>query len=131
MTYIQFAEKLAEQLGKIVVIVDMRKELAIVTTEARPVRAVHIGGIEALAFLALHIVKHEATLCRRIENHLGIVRNRLDGASEFIKAPAEKEYVFSIGRHIEVCRTFGVTLLHRQITAFKVKIPYEGALVGR
>ena len=68
--YVQFAQPFAQQLGKVIIIVDMGQEAAIGGGHLVPVHSVHIGIVESLLLLAVHVVEHVFAL--RSQVHLGI-----------------------------------------------------------
>ena len=68
--YVQFAQPFAQQLGKVIVIVDMGQEAAIGGGHLVPVHSVHRGVVESLLLLAVHVVEHVFAL--RSQIHLGI-----------------------------------------------------------
>mgnify|MGYP006913762995 CR=1 FL=1 len=53
--YVQFAQPFAQQLGKVIIIVDMGQEAAIGGGHLVPVHSVHIGIVESLLLLAVHV----------------------------------------------------------------------------
>ena len=76
MGYIQLAQPLTQQFGKIIVIVDMRKELTVSRTHLIPIHSVHIQVIEAFLLLLIYMVKHSFPFGSQIHLHLRLITNR-------------------------------------------------------
>ena len=76
MRHVQFAQNLAQKFGKIIVVVDVGEETAVVLHHYRPVNAVHPLVVEAGSLLHSHIVEHGLTLGSAVNLMSGI---RSDG----------------------------------------------------
>ena len=77
MRYVQLAQPFAQQFGKVVVIVYVRQELAVGGAHGIPVYTVHIGVVETLLLLFVHVVEHIFAFRRQIHFGLCLVSDRL------------------------------------------------------
>ena len=71
MAGVELAQNLAEQLGKVVTVVDIGQEAAIFLRVAVPVDAVDILVVELVLHQTLHVVEHIFAFCRSVERRFG------------------------------------------------------------
>ena len=67
MRDVEFAEELAEHFGKVLIVVNVREEGAVVVGELLPVHAVHILAVEAGFFLADDFLVHHLALADAVD----------------------------------------------------------------
>ena len=71
MRHVKLAEQLRQEIGEVVVVVDMGQELAVGFGHGFPVDTVHVFLIEASCFLLLYIVEHVFAFGLGVDFHCG------------------------------------------------------------
>ena len=104
MAGVELAQQLAEQLGKVVVVGNVRQEFAIVLGHGVPVDAVHVLVVETGTLLALNVVKHILALGGGV---YGDCRREGDGGHlvalgvELLERAAGHHNVLAVGGDVE------------------------------
>ena len=109
MRYVQFAQPFAQHFGEIIIVIDMRQELAVGLRQGIPVHAVHVHVVEACLFLAVDVVEDVFAFFVGVHLHFGTVGNRF----QFFRFPVHllhgsssqyEEIPFAVGLHIRPAR---------------------------
>ena len=73
MRHVELAQQLAQQVGIVIVVVDVWQELAVGVAHHVPLASVEVGAEEPLVDLVLHVVIHVLALGSQVHLHLGLV----------------------------------------------------------
>ena len=125
MRYVQFTQPFAQQFRIIVIIVDVRQELAVSCTHGVPIHTMHIHVVETFFLLLINMVEHRFTLCYQIHFEVCCISNRskLSRSSiHFLHTSPEKENSLSVLAHLE--RSITHTLIGQlHVLLAEIKLP--------
>ena len=106
MRHVQFAQHFAQQFGKIVVVVDVRQEFAVVGCHLFPVYAVHALVVEVAVFLTANVVEHVFAFFCQVKVHICIIADAFQffaGYAHFLECAAEDEEVVAVLVQLKAC----------------------------
>ena len=103
MGHVQLTEDFAEEFGEVIIVIDVREELAIGSSHLVPLHAVHTGVVEAFGFLLADVVEHVGAFGCQVHLHLGLIAHGgkfFAGGGHFLDAASAQQEDVSFLVHL-------------------------------